>query len=165
MSIKPPAIKPEKQQLTELTDSGVKSLPYWLKNGIDKSTVDFCEKFGYCLAQFIEKYNHKGEPIIKTLSSSQIRKVYGEDKRIEMRVGENDQNLDNYRSDLLLLKPKMAYSAKRDKTFPAECLYQIIKCSIDTIDGIENDEEKRKCFDNFCDLFEAIIAYHRAYEK
>lgn len=164
MSIQKPDIKPEKTQLVELTDYGSGQLNQWLKNGIDKKAVDFCEKFGFCLAQFTVGYRKNGEPIIKSLSSNQIRKVYGEIKLIENKLGENYRKWDLLRSRFLLLKPKMAYSAKRDKTFPAECLHKILSISIDAIDDINDEEERQNSFNNFCALFEAIIAYHKAYE-
>lgn len=165
MSIQSPDIKPEKEQLKNLTQFGLENLNGWLKNGIDREAVDFCEKFGYCLSQFIEKYDKKGKPVVKSLTSSQIRKVYGEVKRIEMRIGDDIQNYHKHRSEYLLLKPKMAYSAKRDKTFPAECLNQIIQCCVNVVDNSMDKSENHNSFENFCKFFEAIIAYHRAYEK
>ena len=164
MSIQAPDIKPEKKQLEEQTKYGLGQLENWLKNGINKESVDFCEKFGFCLSRFTS-YNRKGEPKVKSLSSNQIRKVYGEIKRIEMKLGESMDNWSKYRSEFLLLKPKMAYSAKRDKTFPAECLYKILSASINIIDTIEDEKKRRQGFKNFCALFEAIIAYHRAFEN
>jgi len=67
-------------------------------------------------------------------------------------------------SKVFLIKPKMAYSAKRDKTFPAECLYEIVKASINVIET-EDIILQIQCFQNFAKLFEAIIAYHRAFEN
>jgi len=165
MSIQKPNIAPEEVQLRELTKFGTDNLNNWLKGGINKQSIDFSEKFGFCLARYTVGYNrNNNKPIIKGLSTNQIRKVFGEIKRIEMKLSNKSEEWSNLQSDFLLIKPKMAYSAKRDKTFPAECLYEIVAKSIDIIDKT-NEEKKIESFNNFSKLFEAIIAYHRAYEE
>lgn len=111
--------------------------------GDKRKLVDTAEKFGKYLAE-------------KQLSTSQIRNIFSETKR--MKSYEENKN------DLLLLKPKLAYIAgrhgKRDKsgklTGPVPDLARVLeKC----IENIDDDD----AFQNFKDFFEAILAYHRYY--
>jgi CRISPR type III-A-associated protein Csm2 len=165
MGIEEPKIDPRKEVLTKLKDSGIENIGNWLKTGLDKEAITFCEQFGYCLSNYYE-IDDKGKRKDKPLSTNQIRKVYGEVKRIEMLLGNNPKEEDwkTVESKVFLIKPKMAYSAKRDKTFSAECLYAVVKASITKIEN-ESSMLKIQCFQNFAKLFEAVIAYHRAFEK
>jgi CRISPR-associated protein Csm2 len=57
--------------------------------------------------------------------------------------------------ELLLLKPRLAYQAKREP--PVEGLERVLAPMIDTIDG------DRDRFQRFVDFFEAVLAYHTSY--
>jgi len=85
------------------------------------------------------------------LSRSQIRNVFSSVKKIEMHGFKGKEG------DFLLLKPKLAYAAGRpNKTkgiIELKNLFSLV------IDHVESDENR---FKNFCDFFEAILAYHRA---
>jgi len=83
------------------------------------------------------------------LTTSQIRNVFGSVKKMEMR-GFKEQ-------ELLLLKPKLAYAASRPgaKQGTRE-LREILSTAIDFV------EDSQERFENFCNFFEAILAYHRA---
>lgn len=112
---------------------------------------------GYILpADVIEE---GGEPLVSAaedlgnrlgnrgLKTSQIRKVYGAVKKIQM--SEKFQ-----RNDLIMLKPKLAYAAARDSA-----VTDLKDALTQAIDRVE-DEPKR--FKNFVDFFEATLAYHKA---
>ena len=96
--------------------------------------VDAAEKLG-------ESLKNRG------LKTSQIRKVYGAVKKIQVSE-EFRQN------DLIMLKPKLAYAAAREKavTDLKEALTQ-------AIDRVGDDQQR---FKNFVDFFEATLAYHKA---
>lgn len=87
------------------------------------------------------------------LKTSQIRKVYGAVKKIQVS--------EEFRpNDLIMLKPKLAYAAARNQTVTdlKDALTQAIDKVIDEV-----AEEKRKFkFKNFVDFFEATLAYHKA---
>ena len=106
-----------------------------------------------------EVIDNGGDPLVSTaeslgrklkdqgLKTSQIRKVYGAVKKIQMA--------DEFRrNDLIMLKPKLAYAAARNKevTDLKDALTQ-------AIDQVGDDPHK---FKNFVDFFEATLAYHRA---
>ena len=85
----------------------------------------------------------------KGLTTSQIRNVFGSIKKMEMR-GFKEQ-------ELLLLKPKLAYAASRPGAKQGTSdLKEILSTAI----GYVEDSQER--FENFCNFFEAILAYHRA---
>lgn len=88
-----------------------------------------------------------GQKLARKLKTSQIRKVYGAVKKIQMS--------DEFRrNDLIMLKPKLAYAAARNPEVTD--LKDALTQAIDHVD----DEEK---FKNFVDFFEAILAYHKAF--
>ena len=57
---------------------------------------------------------------------------------------------------LLMLKPKLAYAAKRHGG-GVDTLKEVLT---QAIDRVGNDQKK---FNRFVDFFEAILAYHKAY--
>ncbi|RLC17334.1 MAG: type III-A CRISPR-associated protein Csm2 [Deltaproteobacteria bacterium] len=85
----------------------------------------------------------------KELTTSQIRNVFGSVKKMEMKGFDANE--------LRLLKPKLAYAAYRPG---AKDGTRDLRTVLSTaIDCVEEDKEK---FENFCNFFEAILAYHRA---
>ncbi len=103
-----------------------------------------------------------GEQLVKPLTTSQIRNIFGTVRRIEMNWPENasEEQARKAHRDLLLLKPKLAYQAKREgerKGRGVEMLRQVLDPAIGLVEG------KRGRFQNFVDFFEAILAYHKAY--
>ncbi|OUD14218.1 type III-A CRISPR-associated protein Csm2 [Thioflexithrix psekupsensis] len=83
------------------------------------------------------------------VTTTQIRNVYGTMKKLEM-LGWNNRTA----RELWLMKPRLAYAAKRQKN--VEELKTTISEAIDCV----NDAES---FKRFCQFFEAIVAYHRAH--
>lgn len=116
-------------------------------------TVQFAERFGKYLAQREEQ----AEP----LTTSQLRKFFGEVKRQQM-IGYND-------TEFVMLKPKLAYAVGRAKQNGRRNNHQKIEdfymVMADAIDKVENSPDKSKAFKNFITAFEAIVAYHKAEEK
>lgn len=94
----------------------------------------------------------------KSVSTSQIRNIYGSSKKIEMALRE--ENVGSMYGRLILLKPKMAYANGRHNKNSAirgfTTLVDSLSCAIDLVDA---DYERMKTFFNF---FEAILAYHKA---
>lgn len=139
--------------------NGETSISSWIRNGINPTAIGYAEEFGKWLA-----YNK--------LTTTQIRNVYGEVKRIQMRGYTS-----SFESDLLLLKPKLAY-AKARKTSggtvaaaSAEALQKVLTKGIDAIfllpEGVNEEKQKEiklSQFETFASLFEAILSYHRAFD-
>lgn len=118
----------------------------WIRTGITEDCILFTENFGRHLAT-------------NGFTTSQIRNVFGEIKRIQMS-GFNEN-----KSDFLLLRPKMAYASKRatdkdKRAIGASDFEKVIKkAHLAVSSGIEGDNTR---FENFCDFVEAILAYHKA---
>lgn len=86
---------------------------------------------------------------IKDLKTAQLRRIYGEVKRIEMDF---EKTGDFNRDRLVLLKPRLAYAAsKKDEVKP---LTEILSVCIDKINSHDD-------FAHFVNFFEAILAYHK----
>lgn len=84
------------------------------------------------------------------VTTSQIRNAYGNVKKMEM-VGWSAAT----RRQLVLIKPRLAYAAGRHRGGLEE-LKKVLDVLIDAVD----EEEK---FQKFCQFFEAVLAYHKAY--
>jgi len=109
----------------------------WITSGIDKPCIEFTKNFGQFLAQ-------------NKLSSSQIRNVYGELKRIQMKGFEKDK------TSFLLLRPKMAYADKRNEGPGLKELKKVFDKAYELV-------ETEKHFKNFMDFMESTLAYHKAF--
>lgn len=125
-----------------------------IQNKVTDITVQFAERFGKYLAA--DEYD--SEP----LTTSQLRKFFGEVKRQQMMKDFNE-------TEFTMLKPKLAYAVgrakqngKKNKAQKIENFYTVIT---DAIDKVLNSTDRAKAFKNFISAFEAIVAYHKAAEK
>ena len=89
---------------------------------------------------------------VKEVTTSQIRNIYGEIKRIQMNYSEE-------RVAWLLLKPKVAYLAARNKKNEG------LKFFKDIFNKAAEFVTNENTYNNFCNLMEALVAYHKVYEK
>lgn len=114
----------------------------WIRTGIKGEAILYAEKLGQILVD-------------ERFTTSQIRNFYGELKRIQLKGIKEDKQ----KSAFHLLHPKLAYAAKRAGNgahiFKTEILKTHKEVEIDS-----QDSEAR--FQNFCDLCEAILAFHKA---
>jgi CRISPR-associated protein Csm2 len=99
-----------------------------------------------------------GQALARQLTTSQIRNLFGTVRQIEMmwipQATENERR--QATRQLLLLKPKLAYQAKRERGKGVEILRDVLSPAIELV----GDDRQR--FQNFVDFFEAILAYHTA---
>ncbi|MEY8688144.1 type III-A CRISPR-associated protein Csm2 [Bacteroides sp. AN502(2024)] len=111
----------------------------WITEKADKALVEFAEKAGKYMAE-------------NNLTNSKIRSIYGEIKRIQMKTFEKDK------ASFFLLKPKVAYALGREQKDVKGL--QLFKSIFDkSFDDVTNETQ----YLNFCNLIEAILAYHKAY--
>lgn len=130
--------------------------PNWVKEQITQEVVNWCKSFGKYLATKETKTTtdrrtgKQKTTSVGAMSTSQLRKFFGEVKRIEMQYNA---------SDVAMLNPLLAYAVGRDegKTKIKDFQEEISKA----ISAITTEKE----FKNFVDIFEAIVAYHKCYEK
>lgn len=109
----------------------------WITNEADSKLVEFAETMGKYMAE-------------NGLTNSKIRSIYGEIKRVQM--GEFVKE----KASFYLLRPKVAYALGRD---PKNMGLQLFKLVFDTC---SKDVSNQKTYLNFCNLLEAILAYHKA---
>jgi CRISPR-associated protein Csm2 len=88
------------------------------------------------------------------LSTSQIRNVFGEVRRLQQAYDRNR---------LIMLKPRLMYIGKRAGA-GGTVLRDVLTAAIDEVrSGGPPGEAERQRFDRMADFFEAILAYHRAF--
>lgn len=124
---------------TVFAEAGFKAS--WITNEADSSLVVFAEKMGKEMATGRDK---------EKLTNSKIRSIYGEIKRIQVGGFENNK------ASFYLLRPKVAYALGRD---PQNRGLQLFKLVFDKAAESVTDQ---KSYRNFCNLIEAILAYHKA---
>lgn len=88
------------------------------------------------------------------LTRSQIRTVFTEVRQIEAQWGKPEAL-----RRLNMLKPKLAYQTARSNS--VDYLREVLSDAIDEVAQSPADKRDER-FQRFVDLFEAILAYHRA---
>ena len=124
---------------------------------ITNATVDFARQFGSYLGKDdkrkdVDKNGRERDVKESKLTTSQLRKFFGEVKRQQMS-GYDETNF-------VLLKPKLAYAVGRAKA-PNAKINDFYKVIANAIDKVHNEQQ----FKNFIKIFEAIVAYHKAAEE
>ncbi len=134
---------------------GVDKIGKWVSEKLNAHAVGYAEEFGKDLAT-----------ADKPLTASQIRNVFGEVRRIQMKMMDNWETVE---SSVLLLRPKLAYSAKRasakagrNEIHVADKLNAVLSEGLKAVSEGANEQDKKRRFQNFADFFEAVLAYHKA---
>lgn len=129
-----------------------------IKDKVTEVTVKFAERFGNYLGTndcktIIDKKTGKEKEITESakLTTTQLRKFFGEVKRQQMQ-GYNE-------TEFILLKPKLAYAVGRvgDRKAKINDFYYVIS---DAMSHVKDNDS----FHRFIQVFEAIVAYHKAAE-
>ena len=106
-----------------------------------KELVEYAQTMGRTLAN-------------SRLTTAQIRSIFSEVRQIEALWKMDDKKA---LRRLNLLKPKLAYQGRRQT--PVKELEKVLAPAIDEV---EKAADKNKSFKRFIELFEAILAYHKA---
>lgn len=115
----------------------------WVNNGIDKQTIVYADGMGKRLKE-------------QGLTTSQIRNIFGEMRKIQMNGFQKEK------ANFLLLRPKLAYAAKRQNAKGMDEFYKLFCTAYDAVDT--NDDKKApKQFDQLLQVMEAVLAYHKFY--
>jgi CRISPR-associated protein Csm2 len=121
----------------------------WIYKDITEDVVEWADSFGKFLCS---------EQGTKPLTTGQLRKFFGEVKRIET-------NLSSNKADIIMLKPLLAYAVGRDKN-DGRNKTKIDKFSEEMnrgIDAVIDGKDLKSDFSHFVKIFEAIVAYHKFY--
>jgi len=95
------------------------------------------------------------------LTTAQIRALFGEVRQIEA-----EWNIENKKEEarrrLILLKPKMAYRARKERGQAVKMLVEVLEKALDLVTKAD-PQSRDGNFRRFVEFFEAILAYHKAY--
>jgi CRISPR-associated protein Csm2 len=116
----------------------------WVENGPSPKLLEDTRILGKQLAE-------------KRLTTSQIRQVFTKLKAIEAKGYHHDQKI-----EFMMLKPFLAYAAGRQNNDGLREFKERMTCGIETVIGGDIAGEAQR-FKNFCKLFEAVLAYHKAH--
>lgn len=117
--------------------------PAWITSGFNDEANRFTEELGKFIA------NNK-------LTTSQIRNIFGEVKRIQMQLRKEDSQTPEAIPSFYLLRPKMAYAAGRQNNLGIREFKKYFDKAHQAV-----DLKNRKTYENFVAFLEAILAYHR----
>jgi len=111
-------------------------------------------------SELVDFAEQKAIQMVKSgLTRSQIRSIFTEVRRIES-LWENDARKGDALRRLNMLKPKLDYQTSREEK--VRDLRNVLIEAINEVNSAKEGEEQDRCFKRFVDLFEAILAYHRA---
>ena len=123
---------------------------------MDISNVMVKDKSGAELVKFARE---TAVTLVKNnLTRSQIRGIFTEVRKIDSMWGGPRQG-DAMRR-LNMLKPKLDYQTARSES--VKLLRDVLTAAIDQVEGAASEEDRNARFHRFMELFEAILAYHRA---
>lgn len=97
------------------------------------------------------------------LTTSQIRALFGEVRQIQAQWEMDEQQQALARRRLTLLKPKMAYRARKERGRAVEMLVAELEPALDVVIAEKDRTRQTLYFRHFVEFFEAILAYHKAY--
>jgi len=97
------------------------------------------------------------------LATNQIRALFGEVRQIEAEWGMGEEARRRALRRLILLKPKMAYRARRERGRGVQELINVLQPALDEVVREKDTQKQDGNFSRFVEFFEAILAYHKAY--
>ena len=112
----------------------------WITEGINRDADNFADEFG----KFLKN---------QSLTTNQIRNIFGEIKSIQMRLSEKEFKEEE--SNFILAKAKMAYAEGRNRSAGLSEFRKYF-------DLAHKEVKNKKSFENFVSFITAILAYHRA---
>jgi len=133
----------------------VKLRKEWIQDQITSEAVEWTKSFG----EFLQNDDSRNRGT-RPLTTSQIRKFFGELKRIQA-------DPEKYQEEVPMLKAKLAYAVGRDaSSFRGQVQYKTkIKEFYEElekgIDFIRLDDHYREDLVRFVKLVESIVAYHK----
>jgi len=110
----------------------------------------------------VKKANELASDLKKNnMTTAQIRALFGEVRQIEAEWEMENKRPEAYRR-LVLLRPKMAYRARKERGQAVKMLVEVLEKALDQV--TQADVAKRDGnFRRFVEFFEAILAYHKAF--
>ena len=97
------------------------------------------------------------------LTTSQIRALFGEVRQIEAQWSMDGEARQRAARRLVLLKPKMAYRARKERGRGVQELVGVLDLALDEVIHERDPKKQDEDFGRFVEFFEAILAYHKSY--
>jgi len=97
------------------------------------------------------------------LTTSQIRALFGEVRQIEAQWSVDTATRQTAARRLVLLKPKMAYRARKERGKAVSYLVDALYPALDLVIQEKDHKKQDGNFARFVEFLEAILAYHKAY--
>lgn len=121
----------------------------WVQNGVKNDAIEWAKSFG----EFLQEKDKT-----KPLSTSQIRKFFGELKRIQASP-------EKYKDEVPMLKAKLAYAVGRDikKGSIQSKIKEFHQEFEKGINSIRFDKNYKNDLTNFIKIVESVVAYHKYY--
>lgn len=146
----------------------------WIQDEIDADCIDFMETFGLYLCDKKEKTDRF--PGRNAVTTSQMRNIFSEVKRIEVKLSEPNK-WKNEQANILLLRPKIAYNTARVISSKRESkivdLRDVLESGLLAVSDekiIKKESLEEADYNNlisnfkrFSQVLEGIIAYHKVY--
>lgn len=144
--------------ISDLLQEGEQNASAWITQMTGETIA-----FTLALGAFLAKSEKDGKYFRDALTTSQLRNFFGEMRRIHMKV-RNQQNLSgDLLRDFLMLSPKLAYAEARVlKDKRGSKIKEFVKATDNLIKAVDKAENKKQAFENFVNIIEAIVAYHKA---
>lgn len=95
---------------------------------------------------------------VDKIKTNQIRNFFAaiSKMRVNFSIAEKGNKYQSIENDLILLKPKLAYAAGRQKA-----VRKFQEYVTKAIDAVINSNKKEEAVENFFALIESIVAYHK----
>jgi len=128
----------------------------WIAIEIDELCIEFMQGLGLFLC---DKTTESERPGRNAVTTSQLRNIFSEVKRIDVKLNDESQFLKE-KSNILLLRPKIAYntarvlSNRRDSRMKE--FREVLEKALTAIKSLDD-------FKRFSQFLEGIIAYHKVY--
>ncbi|MEL7120915.1 MAG: type III-A CRISPR-associated protein Csm2 [Bacteroidota bacterium] len=134
----------------------------WIATKIDNDCIDYLENMGFYLT---DKKDEKSRfPGRRAVTTSQLRNIFGELKRIETLATEGWEKVDEA---FQMLRPTIAYASARVLTRSRESritdLREVLERAHSAVSNQAEDTQKVESFKRFLKFFEGILAYHKVY--
>lgn len=103
-----------------------------------------------------ETYGHKLADRREGIKTNQVRNIFSTVLALRTKLKTEKEFTDDIHNDLVLIKPKLAYAAGRQRN--VKPLYELLSQGIT---ATVNSKDQVKGLENFIQLVESIVAYHK----
>ena len=129
----------------------------WIRSEINEECIQFMDDLGFYLCDKKSKGDsYSGR---NSVTTSQMRNIFAEIKRIEVKINSRE-DWQAQKTGVLLLRPKVAYNTARaiskNRNSRMEDLRRVLEKALLSVNGHEE-------FKRFSQFFEGVIAYHKVH--